>query len=221
MKIPLCLILLCLGACSYLPKEPTGNFEPAMPTPVDQATRPNGAIYQAGYDVPLLLDIKARNVGDLLTILLTEQTNASKTSSTSTSKETAIANEAPTILGRGVTADGIPILSNTADSAQEFTGQADSSQSNSLSGSLTVTVVQRYANGNLFVRGEKWLTINQGREFVQISGIVRATDINPDNTVTSDKIADARINYSGKGELNDANRMGLLARFFNSPWMPF
>ncbi|MEM7280086.1 MAG: flagellar basal body L-ring protein FlgH [Pseudomonadota bacterium] len=222
MKRLSCIFLILLvSGCMYLPKAPDESFHPAMPVVKTPKGTNAGAIYQAGYDVPFLTDIKARNVGDLVTIQLVEQTNASKSSSTSTSKETDIENTAPTVLGRAVTDDGIPILNQTINGAHEFSGAADSSQSNSLTGSVTVTVVERLSNGNLLVRGEKWVGINQGREFVQLSGIIRSTDINPDNTITSDKVANARINYGGRGNLNDANKMGLLARFFNSPWMPF
>ena len=222
MKSLSCIFLsLLFSGCMYMPKSPDESFHPAMPVVKAPKQNNTGAIYQAGYDVPFLTDIKARNVGDLVTIQLVEETNASKSSSTSTSKETDIENAAPTVLGRGVTDDGIPILSQTINGAHEFSGAADSSQSNSLTGSVTVTVVERLSNGNLLVRGEKWVGINQGREFIQLSGIIRSTDINPDNTITSDKVANARINYGGKGKLNDANKMGLLARFFNSPWIPF
>lgn len=221
MSLLVLFAIIALTGCARFPKAPEFSYEPVMPANVEPLPSGNGAIYQAGYDVPLLTDIKARNVGDLLTILLVEQTNASKSSSTNTTKETNIANQNPTILGRPVTNSGVPILENTIDGSHEFAGQADSSQSNSLTGSITVTVVQRLSNGNIQVRGEKWVAINQGQEFVQISGIVRSVDINPDNTITSDKVANARISYGGKGDLNNANRMGLFARFFNSPWMPF
>jgi len=82
-------------------------------------------------------------------------------------------------------------------------------------------VAQRLSNGNLLVRGEKWLTINQGQELVRISGLVRAQDIEQDNSVDSTRVADARIAYTGHGTLADANTQGWLARFFNSKWMPY
>jgi flagellar L-ring protein FlgH len=210
-----------LDACSLVPRE----REP-MPAPVATAMPPAaepapGAIYQSGREVAWLEDLKAHRVGDILTIRLQEATQASKTSSTKTKKDTTVANAAPTLLGRGVTRNGTPLLANSLDGAQQFQGDGASSQSNSLDGSITVTVVERLQNGNLVVQGEKWLTLNQGDEFIRITGIVRPYDIATDNTVTSDKIANARISYSGRGTLASANRAGWLARFFNSPWMPF
>jgi flagellar L-ring protein precursor FlgH len=90
-----------------------------------------------------------------------------------------------------------------------------------LTGDITVTIAQVLANGNLVVRGEKWLTLNQGEEFIQISGIVRPADISPDNSVPSLRLADARITYSGKGQVANSNRPGWLNRFFSSVVWPF
>jgi flagellar L-ring protein precursor FlgH len=104
---------------------------------------------------------------------------------------------------------------------RSFDGTGSSSQSNQLTGEITVTVAQRLANGNLLVKGEKWLTINQGQELVRIAGIVRPQDIGQDNTIESTRVADAKITYTGRGTLADANTQGWLSRFFNSKWMPF
>ena len=127
----------------------------------------------------------------------------------------------PIFAGRPITSGGTPILNNEFGSDSSFNGQADSSQSNSLDGSITVSVVDRLANGNLLVAGEKWITLNQGEEFIRVQGIIRPVDIRPDNSIPSTKVADARITYSGKGELANSNKPGWLSRFFNSPWFPF
>ena len=113
------------------------------------------------------------------------------------------------------------ILSAQVHNETEFDGEGDSRQSNRLEGDITVTVAQRLANGNLLVRGQKWIQINQGKEYVRIQGIVRPIDIDSDNSISSLKVADAMIAYGGKGALNDANQPGLLSRFFNLPWLPF
>jgi flagellar L-ring protein precursor FlgH len=111
-------------------------------------------------------------------------------------------------------------LDTTLTGSNTFDGEGSSSQSNSLVGSLTVTVMDVQANGNLVVQGDKSLKLNQGDEFVHISGVIRPADIATDNTVTSDKLADAHISYSGKGILDNSNRMGWLSRFFNSVFAP-
>jgi flagellar L-ring protein precursor FlgH len=181
----------------------------------------NGTIYSASSSLALFEDQKARRVGDILTINLAESTNATKSSTTSTSKSTEANIANATVLGYPVTRDGVPILSGNLSGDQAFSGEGGATQSNRLEGSVTVTVVDQLPNGNLIVQGEKWLTLNQGKEFVRVSGIVRPVDILADNSVSSEKVANARIEYAGKGPLADANRMSWLARFFNSPWLPF
>ncbi len=214
-----------LAGCSILPKDGEDELAPYMPKDYEAglAVPPptDGAIWSDGAGLELFSDLKARRVGDILTIDLVEATNATKSSTTSTSKSTDATVANPTIFGRPVTDDGIPIFSGSLDSEQEFSGEGGATQSNRLEGSITVTVVKRLPNGNLYVRGEKWLTLNQGREFIRLSGIVRPVDILADNSVSSEKVANARIEYAGKGALADANRMNWLARFFNSPWLPF
>ncbi len=148
-----------------------------MPEPAPTAAQANGAIYQAGHDVALFENAVARRVGDTLTIRLNERTNASKSSTTSTSKSTNIELPGPTIAGRPVTAHGTEILSASVNNSSEFDGEGASTQSNRLEGDLTVTVAQRLPNGNLLVRGQKWISINQGQEYVRIQGIVRPIDI--------------------------------------------
>jgi len=106
-------------------------------------------------------------------------------------------------------------------SDQSFKGQAKASQSNSLRGNISVSVVKVLANGGLVVRGEKWVMLTNGNEYIRITGIVRSEDVNADNTVSSQKIANARIQYGGTGDFANAAEKGWLTRFFNSKWMPF
>ncbi len=221
-KASLAIAIMLASGCASDRYAMEGNevWAPVPPELGLPETPSNGAIYQVGGDIRLFENSVARRVGDILTIRLVENMDASKSSSTSTSKSNAITIPAPTIGGRGVTANGIEILDNSFESDKTFDGSGSSRQSNSIFGDITVTVARRWPNGNLFVRGEKWLTINQGREFVRVSGIVRSVDINPDNTVLSTKVADARITYSARGALADANSPGLLSRFFNLPWLP-
>lgn len=208
-----------LSGCVTAPKEP--DYAATWPEPPPTPEQANGAIYQVGHDIALFENAVARRVGDTLTIKLNETTTATKSSSTTTAKSTSVALPSPTIAGRPVTANGTPILETSVDSSSSFDGSGDSKQSNRLVGDITVTVAQRLPNGNLLVRGQKWITINQGREYVRIQGIVRPIDIDPDNSISSLKVADAQIAYGGKGTLADAATPGLLARFFNAPWLPF
>jgi len=218
--IPIALCAL-IGACSMIPGKDhkPDTVEPrTLPPPVP---RTDGAIYQAGQEMVLFADLKARHVGDVLTIVLNELTNASKNAATTTSRTSAVTDTGPTLFGRSITTKGVPILDTTLTGSNTFDGQGTSSQGNSMVGSLTVTVVQVESNGNLIVQGDKTLKLNQGDEFIHISGVVRPADIASNNSVTSDRLADAHISYSGKGVLDNANRMGWLTRFFNSVFSPF
>lgn len=208
-----------LAACSTVRLGPTpGEYPPAQPVNYASQPPPSGTIYQPARSLALFNDVKARQIGDTVTIRLVESTQASKSASTDAKKDSSIDTGAPTILGGTVTSNGKSILGNKWSTGQEFGGSGSSSQSNKLDGDITVTVADVYPNGNLLVRGEKWLTLNQGKEFLQISGIVRPVDIGPDNSVPSYKVADARITYSGTGTLADANRPGILTRFFMKLW---
>lgn len=211
--------MIALAGCVVRPAEP--DYRATWPEPLPEAAQANGAIYQAGHDVALFENAVARRVGDTLTIRLNERTNASKSSSTSTSKSTNIDMPGPIIGGRPVTANGVEILNTEVNNNSEFDGEGASTQSNRLEGDISVTVAQRLPNGNLLVRGQKWISINQGQEYVRIQGIVRPIDIDPDNSISSLKVADAMIAYGGKGALANANSPGLLARFFNLPFLPF
>jgi flagellar L-ring protein precursor FlgH len=208
-----------LSACASAPH--IDDFEASWPEEPDSSVASNGAIFQAGHDIALFENAIARRVGDTVTIHLMEETNASKSSSTTTSKTSTADMSAPTIAGLPVTVNGTEVLKMGVDNQTAFDGSGDSSQSNRLEGDVTVTVARRLANGNLLVRGQKWITINQGKEYVRIQGIIRPVDIAPDNSVPSSKVADASISYGGQGVLADANSKGWLSRFFDKPWAPF
>lgn len=230
VTVALASLVLLMSGCATTPR-PHDSYRPTMPPADASAELANGSIYQAHGDVRLFEDVKARRIGDVITVVLQESTSASKSAKTTADKnqETNIAN--PVLFGATPTFNApglIPLDSNrnntletSLSATRAFEGEADSSQSNNLSGSITVTIADVLPNGNLVVRGEKWLTLNQGEEFIQISGMVRPQDISTANTIVSTQIADARITYSGKGFLSESNQMGWLARFFNHPIWPF
>ncbi|MGH8136664.1 MAG: flagellar basal body L-ring protein FlgH [Steroidobacteraceae bacterium] len=181
----------------------------------------NGSIYQTGREVALFENPIARHVGDIVTVVLNEQTAAQKSATTTTAKNTTDTLPGMTLLGAAATIHGTPVLSNNIKDATKFDGEGASKQSNSLSGFITVTVIKVLPNGNLYVRGEKWIGINQGKEYVRLTGVIRPIDLAPDNSIPSLKVGSARISYGGNGAVADANAQGWLSRFFNSPWTPF
>ncbi len=216
------LFLCLLVGCSLTqPKRGDPGFTPVLPPSPAPATQHSGAIFQTGYEMTLFEDIKAKRVGDVLTVVLVEKTDASKTANTDTSRDTEITIPNPTLFGGTVSVNGRQILENSLESETAFTGKGNSVQKNKLDGTITVSVAKVLPNGNLLVQGEKWIGINQGEEYIRLQGIVRPVDIQPNNTVESTKIANAQIAYGGKGDLANSNRKGWLAGFFTSVIWPF
>ncbi|MGK0500009.1 MAG: flagellar L-ring protein precursor FlgH [Oceanicoccus sp.] len=215
-------VLVALQGCTVGPKEMPNDprFAPVIPASSEIPKANRGGIYQLGYSAALFEDRKANRVGDIITVVLNERTQSSKTADTEITKENEIAIDAGNVLGV------VPSLGNynmgtTISQARELTGEASSDQSNSLVGNIAVTIADILPNGLLVVRGEKWMTLNQGQEFIRVSGLIRPEDVQPDNTVLSTRLADARIAYSGTGDLADANTQGWASRFFNSEYWPF
>jgi flagellar L-ring protein FlgH len=207
-------------ACSPLPQRDPA-FAPVEPADLRPPAQSNGAIYQPGYDMRLFEDNKSMRVGDILTIRLQEQTQAKKKADQDTRKDTSISGSAPSIFGFPAASLLGTDMKTELAFATQFQGEGGSNQSNSLNGNISVTVVELLPNGNLRVRGEKRVTLNQGDEFIRLSGIVRPVDIDASNTISSDKVADATIMYTGTGAMADASKVGWFSRILMSPWFPF
>lgn len=204
-----------LSGCVMLPPQaPPDQVLP--PPPVSVAPQGEaGGLFTPQTPWTLVSDSRAFRPGDVLTVVLQEVTQARKSADTSIGKESSIAIE-PIIAGGDALDTDLSISGK-----RKFGGSASSVQQNALQGSITVIVEEVLPNGLLLIRGEKSLYLNQGEEFVRVAGYVRAQDIDSANRVSSQRIANARIAYSGRGPLNNANSAGWLTRFFSSPWMPF
>lgn len=163
----------------------------------------------------LTADHRPFRPGDVLTIVLEETTQASKKADTKFGKSSTV-DVTPTVIGNNHFKTDVGISAQ-----RDFTGSSTSTQQNALQGAISVVVQDVLPNGLLQIRGDKSLTLNQGEEIIRLSGYVRASDVDTDNRLSSQRIANARITYAGKGSLADANSAGWLTRFFNSPWMPF
>jgi len=211
----LALLSACKAAGDIRPYKALPPIVPVLPTP---AAATPGAVYQAGGELSLFADNKARNVGDILTITLLENTMAQSNANTNINKENTFEFGVPLFFGNE---DSNNDFSASANAARGFNGNGRTAQSNRLQGEVTVTVIQRLSNGNLVVAGQKNIRLNQGNELVQIQGIVRPADIRQDNTILSSKVADAQIAYGGRGAMAQANAMGWLSRFFNSRLSPY
>ncbi|WP_245956820.1 flagellar basal body L-ring protein FlgH [Edaphovirga cremea] len=211
--------MMIINGCAYIPHAPlVDGSTSAQPAPATAAV-PNGSIFQTvqpmnyGYQ-PLFEDRRPRNVGDTLTIVLQENVSASKSSSANASRNgssTFGLDTTPRYL-EGLFGNDRAALDIKGENT--FGGKGGANANNTFSGTLTVTVNQVLANGNLHVVGEKQIAINQGTEFIRFSGVVNPRTISGANAVVSTQVADARIEYVGNGYINEAQNMGWMQRFF-------
>lgn len=222
MKIRILAVLLLglpLAACSSYREAKISesfqmNYDEVVPTKI---ASPDGAIYsrsQAGF---FLGDRRAQRVGDVLTIELNEIMSASKSNDAAMTSSGTIAATLPKALF-GAGAINIPAVrpgALSSSSETDFSGSGGANQSNRITGKVTVVVTRVYENGHLWVQGQKSLTLNQGDEYVRVEGLVRPEDILPGNIVRSDRIAQAKISYTGAGAIHDVSKQGWFGRFFN------
>lgn len=207
----------CSGRYSeFVPPKPDDEAYAPPTLNYDVQRVSQGSLFTGTSSMTLFQDRRAYKVGDILTVVLDEKTESDKNATTKYGKDSSLSVSAPTF-----GAQTIDNFSASADSARDFNGSATSKQGNSLSGSITVTVFDVLPNGVLRVRGEKWLRLNTGEEYLRLIGNVRVEDIDSNNMLSSQRIANARITYAGRGAFADTNQAGWLTQFFNSPWFPF
>jgi len=202
------LLLCALGACStYVEDEASRAFQPVMPEANHRTGPADGSIYHANAPGLFAVEQRASKVGDILTIALNESFQATKSQTASAAKTDSLSLSVPNLLN-------VPLAST--GSAQNFEGNGAAEQSNSFTGLVTVSVVRVMNNGNLEVLGQKKLTLNNGDEYVRVSGLVRQSDISPTNVVNSNRLANAEITYIGAGDLADTAKRGWIPKAFSS-----
>lgn len=207
-----------LGGCAMIPPEPivTGPLTAEPPPPYGMpAAEPNGSIYQptAYGNYPLFEDRRPRNVGDIVTVVIQERTNAQKRVATSTERSSGATlgwGAVPTILPGNVS----PNQDFSISGGNTMEGEGSSRADNLFTGTLTTTVIGVLPNGNLQIAGEKQIAINRGSEYLRFSGVVDPRSITGDNTVSSTQVADAKIEFRSKGVMDEVQTMGWLQRFF-------
>ena len=217
------LLTQVLAGCSTYVSQLEGQaFEPVDPAVNLASEQPsNGAIFRSGQSGLFATDQRARRVGDILTVTFNEIFAATKAQTAASSKADAFAVTLPTglpnILTGGFDKDaGGNGAGLTAGTNRTFSGAGNAAQSNSFTGSLAVTVTRVFPNGNMEVAGQKEITLNNGNEYVRVKGIVRPEDISATNIVSSTRLADAQIRYTGSGHLADASKPGWLSQFMRA-----
>lgn len=223
-KLTLLMTITLLAGCTSLPNgtvKDDPEFMPVEPVEADHDVASTGSLFQDSYANNLYSDIKAHRIGDIITVYLEESMSAKKKAGSSLGKKSSynLDIDPMTVPGSGTpfTRTGLGIGSSQSS---KFEGDSDADQSNSLKGSITVNVTRVLSNGNLEIRGEKWLMLNNGEEFVRIKGVIRSEDVRSDNSVSSMRVANARIQYGGTGDFANTQKQGWLSAFFNSPYWP-
>ena len=170
----------------------------------------NGAIYsETAPNAFLFRDVRARNVNDIINIVVVENSTASNSANTSTQKKGDVAAAVPGFLG--IRTPSNPL---TLNSGLDFSGQGSTTRSGQLNASLSARVVQVLPNGDLVIEGTKLVTINHERQTLTVRGTVRQYDVSAGNVVLSTSIANMEVNFDGKGIISDANKPALLSKIF-------
>ncbi len=165
-----------------------------------------------GQGQSLFADIKAHQVGDILTVLIVEQNRASNQVETKTEKSTEISTSGGPGIG---SLDFIPLFGGSADNSNTFDGKGENLRTGSIRAKITVTVTEIRPNGDLVIEGSRVIGINGDEETIYVSGVVRPRDVTAENTVDSYMIADAEISYTGKGNASTGSRPGFFTRLLN------
>ena len=216
----LAAMALVLAGCNNLPTKltHTPEFAPVYPVATEKTAMPTGAIYNGRNSDMWFGKGRAYAVGDLITVLLNESTQANRQQSGEIKRK----NSNDIVPGAALANRlGVPSVAGALNSSEiNSTGTGVADQTASLTGSIAVTVVEVLANGNLMVRGEKQLALTEGAEVIQVSGIVRPEDISPNNTLQSRRLANAQIAYRGTGDMASATRPGWGTNLLMKLW-PF
>jgi flagellar L-ring protein precursor FlgH len=209
-----CIFLIALGGCSSVPSSIVQQAPAVRPVAVAPVLAANGAIFQNSTYRPFFEDRRGRQVGDMVTIVITETTNAMKAGTSSGNKSGSVAFSPPSFL-QGRLGGGL-----AASSGSQFADGDNQSAGNTFSGTIGVSVVEVLPNGNLIVSGEKQIAMNKGVEFIRFSGMINPDTILPGNRVSSTQVADARVEYRTNSQIDRAEMTAMVSRFFQS-LLPF
>jgi flagellar L-ring protein precursor FlgH len=203
--------MVLLGGCAVTPTSIIQQPSTMKPVPIAPNQARNGAIFNVAAYEPLFEDKRARNIGDIMTIAISENTAAAKQGGSSASKNGAVDASVGSLLG-----SPLPKADFSASSSNQYEDKSALKSSNNFTGIISVTVIDVLANGNLVVSGEKQISLDKGSEFVRFSGVVNPDYIRAGNVITSTQVADARIEYRTNSRIDAAQVMSILTRFFLS-----
>ena len=220
-KIATVFLVMLAGCAQYHADRVSIDFEPMYPQemPLVETNNRSGTIFNAAQGNLFSMETKAQQVGDIITVSFAESFQATKSQNAATSRSLDSSVNLP-----GVANLILPDRTNAADlstklaagSENSFSGSGSSAQSNSLTGQVSVHVVRVFQNGNLEILGQKKLTLNNGDEYIRVHGIVRPQDIDAENVVSSDRIANANIQYIGAGDIAESSKKGWYSKLLDN-----
>ncbi|MEL0034229.1 MAG: flagellar basal body L-ring protein FlgH [Paracoccaceae bacterium] len=212
------ICMLALGGCgTYVEDRRSIDYAPVYAPDIQQTEEPSfGGIYTSSKGTLFAMEGRANKVGDILTVAFAESFQATKSQNAATSRSTESAITLPSALDKAVPGSSLSSDFLSSSGENTFSGSGSTAQSNSLTGSVSVHVVRVFQNGNLEILGQKKLTLNNGDEYIRVSGIVRPRDISADNVVQSDRIANAEINYVGAGDIARTGKKGWYTKFLET-----
>jgi flagellar L-ring protein precursor FlgH len=216
-------VALITGCASQQVAGPSPEFAPVIPQPKVSSSIPTGSIYSPANADSWFGEKRTYQVGDVITVLLSEAVNGSASATNESARETSTDVFSAAQLANIASPGGLLLDSEGGtpiDTTIESSGSGVSGQSASLNGTMTAQVVEVYANGNLMIRGEKIVNFSHGSEVIQVKGIIRPQDVQPDNTIQSKRIASAQISYKGTGQNTNASKTPWGANILMAIW-PF
>lgn len=221
-RLAVSILCLALAGCAIEKAEVrTPSFDEQLP--VRQPSYANGSIWQAS-NAGLIDDHKARNRGDIITVLIVEQASASKEATTDTDRQANISASIPYLMGlekqiaQMTSADPNNLLG--ASTSSTFEGSGATTRKENLVATMTAKITDVLPTGNLLIEGRRNVKVNHEDQILVLQGTIRPRDITPDNTIRSTMIADARISYTGNGVISDRQRPGWLLNILDFIW-PF
>jgi flagellar L-ring protein FlgH len=240
LRLCIAILLCALTGCAtsqriaapVAPETPAVQIQDAnYIVPVNKSASPS--LYREGSSRNFFQDLRAYQVGDLVTVNIVETSSASKNAGTKTGRNSSIDAGIPNALGwetklKNLTSFGNKNVHNAFDNSSlfnssmknSFDGSGTTSREESMTAYITVRVIQVLSNGNLFIQGTREVTVNNETQHIILSGTIRPSDISPDNSIISSYIGDAKIQYTGSGVLSDKQRVGWLTRIIDYVW-PF
>jgi flagellar L-ring protein precursor FlgH len=208
VHVTIVAVAMLAGACTVIPTSIVRQPRTSLPLPVAPAESTPGAIFQANNSRPLFEDRRARQVGDLVVITISEKTSAAKAGGNTGSKTASVAFNSPLAASYGGSMD-----SSTNNKLED---KAGATSSNNFTGTISVTVIKVLSNGNMVVAGEKQVALDRGTEFIRFSGVISPDMIGAGNVVPSTQVADARIEYRTNSTIDSAEFRSLLTRLYLS-----